>query len=226
MSTESDIGAGTMTNRTPGPDPYLMPTPAGAFVTASEPGAYPLYEFMAALLAHATTPSVGGTDFLQWSGFGTLEEGYAKVSRLQSLGWLEGLATPRAAPQGTLETILHELLPDLTRDGKVLLADSHGLQIGNYGFSREAAEEISALSADIAALHQRRRGALNGSLCLAGSAWGLIDAAGQSRLGFWPLFAGAARFVLVVAGMPAFNRPQMVDLIWVLHQRYAAEPRS
>lgn len=158
---------------------------------------------------------------LEWSGFDALDEAQVWLGRMQSLGWLEGLAAPRTVPEGPLDAILRELLPHLTRDGKVLLADGHGFQVGNHGFSQEAAEEVSALSADIAALHQRRRGALRRGLQFDGSAWGLIDAAGQSRLGFWPLHAGKERFVLVVAGMPTFNRPQLVDLVWVLHQRYA-----
>jgi hypothetical protein len=208
-------------NWSPGPNPYLLPTPAGALNAASEPSDDPLRRFMAALLAHPETPSVAETGFLHWSGFDHLDEAYAWLSRMQELGWLEGLAAPRRALEGSVETILLELLPHLTRSGKVLLADSHGFQVGSLGFAHEVAEEISALSADIAALHQRRRGSLNRNLGLSGGAWGLIDAAGQSQLGFWPLYAGRERFVLVVAGMPTFNRPQLVDLVWVLHQRYA-----
>ena len=210
----------------PGPAPYLLPTPAGAFSAAAEPDADPMRRFMSALLRQVVTPSVTEKSFLQWSGFDRLEEAYDWVWRMQELGWLQGLAGPRRAPEGPFDRVLAELLPALTRGGKVLLADSHGFQVSTQGFSHEVAEEISALSADIAALHQRRSGSLNRNLGLSGSAWGLLDAAGQSQLGFWPLYAGKERFVLAIAGMPSFNCPQMVDLVWVLQQRYAVSHSS
>jgi hypothetical protein len=199
--------------------PYLLPTPAGAFGAAAEPDENPVRRFLGALLHRADTPSVAEPDFAEWSGFGEFAEARAWVERLQDLGWLQGLAAPRRAPEGPLDAILAELLPGLTRGGKVLLADSHGFHVGSQGFAHEVATEISALSADIAALQQRRTGSLNRNL-------GLIDAAGQSQLGFWPLYAGRERFVLAVAGMPAFNRPQLVDLVWTLHRRYAGDQPS
>jgi hypothetical protein len=213
-------------NYRPSPTPYLLPTPAGAFAAAAEPGDDPLRRFMAALLRHPVSPAAAVPELLQWSGFDQPEEAYAWVWRMQELGWLQGLAAPRRAPEGPFDRLLADLLPHLTQGGKVLLADGHGFQISTQGFTHEVAEEISALSADIAALHQRRSGSLNRNLGLSGSAWGLLDAAGQSQLGFWPLYAGKERFVLVVAGMPAFNRPQLVDLVWVLHQRYAGGQSS
>ena len=209
-------------SRAPGTTPYLLPTPAGAFAAAAEPDDNPIRAFMIALLAHEATPSLAAPEFLVWSGLGSLDDAYDWIGRLQALGWLQGLAEPRRAPAGPLETILGNLLPSFGREGRVLLADSHGFQIGSHGFTHEVAEELSALSADIAALHQRRHVSLNRNLGLPGSAWGLVDAAGQSQLGFWPLHAGNERFVLVVAGMPTFNRPQLVDLVWTLLRRYAA----
>lgn len=208
------------------PGPYLLPTPAGAFGAAAEPDADPIRRFLGALLRRAVTPSIDEPQLREWSGLDEAGETGAWFARMWELGWLQSFTAPRRAPQGSLEVVLPRLLPYLSRSGRVLLADSHGFQISSLGFSQEVAEEISALSAEIAALHQRRSGSLNLNLGLSGSAWGVIDAAGQSQLGFWPLHAGRERFVLAVAGMPAFNRPQMVDLVWILHQRYANSPMS
>ena len=48
-------------------------------------------------------------------------------------------------------------------------------------------------------------------------------AAGHSQLGFWPLHVGCERFVLAIAGQPAFNRPQLVELVVHLHRRFAVQ---
>jgi len=202
-------------------DLFLWPTPAGAFHLAAEPAANGLRRFIAALLREPVTPVVAEARLQAWSGMESLDDAQDLVWRMQELGWLQGLPAPRRAPEGPLEKVLPELLPRLTHGGKVLLADAQGFYVSSQGFPHEVAEELSALAADIASVHQRRSGSLNRNLGLSGSAWGLIDAAGQSQVGFWPLYAGRERFVLVVSGIPAFNRPQFVDLVWVLHQRYA-----
>ena len=75
-------------------------------------------------------------------------------------------------------------------------------------------------SADLASLHERHRRSLKHSLGLSGSAWAMPDAAGHSQLAFWPLHVGEHRFALVTAGVPHLNQPELVDLVWLLHQRY------
>ena len=140
----------------------------------------------------------------------------------QNLGWVEGVDQRQAAPTGALEDIVPNLLPALSGNGKALLADSQGFYVSSQGFTHEAAEELSALSADIASLHDRHQGLLGNNLRLGSSAWALIDAAGNSQVGFWPLFIGDQRFVLVVGGTPHFNQPALTTLVWTLSTRYGA----
>ena len=54
----------------------------------------------------------------------------------------------------------------------------------------------------------------------ATGAWALVDMAGNSRVGFWPLFIGDHRFVLALGGLPALNHPALVELVWSLTFRY------
>ena len=202
---------------------YLMPTPAGAFNAASDPADNRLRRFINALLQQPVTPAASESGIVQWSGIDNTADALEFFWRIQELGWVQALESPRAAPEGKIESELARLLPCLTRGGQVLLADAHGYSLCIAGVSHEVAEELSALSADLASLHQRRRSSLNANLGLSGGAWGMLDASGQSQLGFWPMYAGRERFVLAVSGMPTFNRPEMVELVWVLHQRYAQQ---
>ena len=52
------------------------------------------------------------------------------------------------------------------------------------------------------------------------SAWALINAGGMSNMGFWPLFIGKHRFVLIISGAPKLDQPAMLDLVWLLFRRY------
>ncbi len=196
---------------------YLLPTPAGAFQAASLPEDDDMdRQLIRQLLCHRRTPD--------YSHFLTHTTGRDQAGRLMGLlgkHWIECLPLPELAPEGSLEIMLPGWLKNLTQGGQVLLADTQGFCLGMHGFSHDAAEDLSALSAELANLHQRRSSLLSKHLGLETSAWGICDAAGFSRIGFWPLYAGLERFVLVVAGVPAFNRPALVNLIWALQQHYA-----
>jgi hypothetical protein len=61
---------------------------------------------------------------------------------------------------------------------------------------------------------------LEQSLNLSSSAWAIVGAGGNSEVGFWPLYIGSQRFVLIIRGIPHLNRPALVSLIWALTRRY------
>lgn len=199
---------------------YLIPTPAGAFKVISEPGSNRLRNFLLALLDQKGHAQINDANLCGWSAASSVEDAHEFVNRLYKLGWVQVLPTPYTVPDVPFQNTLPTLLPALSRDGKILLADTQGFYLHSHGFPHETAEEISALSADIAALHARRAGALNKNLGLTGSAWALTNTAGHSQLGFWPVYVGSERFVLVIAGSPAFNQPQLVELAFVLHNRF------
>ncbi|MDO4794316.1 MAG: hypothetical protein Q4A28_00015 [Brachymonas sp.] len=202
------------------PGTYLLPTPAGAFAAVAEPGNSRLRGFLAALLKQNGRAEVNDINLCQWSGLSKPQEAHEFALRLQRLGWIQITREPYKVSTAPLSQVLPVLLPALSREGKILLADTQGLYLHSHGFPHEAAEEISALSADIANMHARRAGVINRNLGLSGSAWALTNTAGHSQLGFWPLFIGSERFVLAIAGSPAFNQPQLLELIFALHHRF------
>jgi hypothetical protein len=63
-------------------------------------------------------------------------------------------------------------------------------------------------------------------LGITSQSWAIVDAFGNSQIGFWPLFIGKNRFVLVISGVPHFNQPEMVDLVWALSVRYSESHAS
>lgn len=199
---------------------FLAVTPAGAYHAAAAPDPSRPRTLLTSLLRQADTPALTLEGLRGWSGVGDDETALQLLHHLQSLGWLEGLTEPASSPAGSLEQVLPELLRPLSGAGRALLADAQGFYLATAGFPHEAAEEISALSGDLASLHERHRGLLSGNLGLPGGAWGVVDAAGNTQIGFWPLYAGGYRFVLAVAGQPMFNQPALTRLVWALWRRY------
>lgn len=202
---------------------YLLPTPAGAFNAVATPAENRLARFLVELLRNAAQLEVTDEKLLAWSGLEDREEAREFLWRTEELGWVQSLSAPLAISEAPLEQVIPDLLPHLGMERKVLLADTQGFYLYSQGFPHEVAEELSALSADLASLHQRRSGSLNRNLGLSGSAWSLTNAAGYCQLGFWPIHVGNERFVLVVAGQPTFNRPQWVELVVHLYRRFAAQ---
>lgn len=201
---------------------YLEATPAGAFYAASSSRLEPARRLLFGLLAESRCPLADSERLANWSGL-EQEATVELISRLQDLGWLSGLDTPLNAPVGPLEDVLPELLEQVSVTGKALLADNQGFYLATSGIPHEAAEALSAVSADLGSLYERHQHLLANNLGLNQQAWTLADAAGNSQLGFWPLHIGQQRFVLVIEDRPCLNQPAFRDLVWTLTLRYSTE---
>ena len=151
-----------------------------------------------------------------------VEDASNLIHRMQTLGLISGQIEIEEAPARNLEDILPDLLGSLSDSKKVLLAEHSGLYLGASGFPHEAAEELAAISANLSEVYERHKRLLNGNLRFNQRAWGLIDAAGNSEVGFWPLYVGYNQFALVIHGMPQLNRPAFKRLVWLLMRRYGA----
>ena len=203
---------------------FLAPTPGGAYFSVSGVEETPARTFLQELLSLESGLRLGTEELLQRMPVATEDEAASMLSHLQKLGWVQGLEQPLEVPSGQLETILPELLSQLSVSGKALLADDQGFYISSSGFPHETAEELSGLSASLATLHDRYQGVLKNNLGEGSAAWGLIDAAGNSQVGFWPMFVGEHRFGLVIGGLPQLNRPALISLVWALMMRYGRHP--
>ena len=151
-----------------------------------------------------------------------IEDTSSLLHRMQTLGLISGQSEAEDAPAANLEDVLPDILGSLSDSKKVLLAEHSGLYLGASGFPHEAAEELAAISANLSEVYERHKGLLNGNLRFNQRAWGLIDAAGNSEVGFWPLYIGYNQFALVIHGMPQLNRPAFKRLVWLLMRRYGA----
>ncbi len=200
---------------------YTYPTPGGAFHAISNSDPDPSRKFLHGLLCCESTPKLSVETVQEWSGVEDEEGAMSLLHHVQQLTWVQGLEKPIHCPDQPLEDILPDLLAKLTTDGKVLLADNQGFYLAASGFPHEVAEELSALSAELANLNERRSSLLENNLGYKNSAWALIDAAGCSKVGFWPMYIGKQRFVLVISGLPRLNQPDFVNLVWTLSMRYA-----
>ncbi len=196
---------------------YIALTPAGAYYAVSGEERNEHRIFLNKLLRQQATIALTAENLAHLTG----REDYQELLyRCQQLGWLQGLTEPLSVPEGQLETILQELLPKLSANGRVLLADAHGFTIVSSGFDQSVVDELAALSADIAIVHQKYHRTLDETLKLGSNAWALVDAGGNSQVGFWPLYIGEHRFVLVLDGSTRLNQPTLTTLIWVLANRY------
>ena len=199
---------------------YLAPTPAGAYYCVAGNDKSAPRRFLRNLLVADATPLLSTENLRQLMRLDSDKEALEMLAHLQKLGWVQGLEAALEAPSGRLEDFLPELLSALSVSGKALLADEEGFYIASSGFPHETAEELSGLSANIATLHDRYQGVLKNNLGEGSSAWGLIDAAGNSQVGFWPIFIGRYRFALVIGGVPRLNQPALTNLVWALNMRY------
>ncbi|MGD9708541.1 MAG: hypothetical protein AB7U65_01850 [Halothiobacillaceae bacterium] len=199
---------------------HIAPSPAGAYYAASSPLDDPARATLIRLLGYTESPPFTVDALRELTGLNDEQAALEHIYRLQDLGLVQGLREPRHSPRGSLETALPGILAELAGRGKALLADEQGFYLATHGFHHETAEELAGLSADLGSLHTRHVGLLEGNLGLRTSAWALINAGGVSEIGFWPLFVGRYRFVLIISGTPNLHQAATLDLIWMLFRRY------
>jgi hypothetical protein len=204
---------------------YLYPTPAGAYYAVSANDLDKPRQFIRQILQQLETQALTTENLIKLSGLSDPQKCFELLYRCQKLGWVQGLTAKRAYPDQLLENILPNLLGKMSESGKVLLADMQGFYLASHGFPHEVAEELSALSAELASIHKHRSGVLS-NLGLTSQSWAIVDVFGNSQIGFWPLFIGKNRFVIVISGVPHFNQPELVDLIWTLSVRYAGQSQA
>jgi hypothetical protein len=199
---------------------YLQPTPAGAYYAVGSPENTPERRLLLALMSGQSSHRPSLADMARWTQQHNDHDTLAVVYRAQERGWLEGFRQPQGPPPGPLEPIAGRALQVLSSTGHGLLADAQGFCIASTGFDSTASDFLAAVSADIASMHERHAAYLADASGTATGAWALVDMAGNSRVGFWPLFVGQHRFVLALGGLPALNHPVLVELVWSLTVRY------
>lgn len=204
---------------------YLAPTPAGAYDAVSGRPLDRSQRLVLNTMRGRESPALTAENLVRMSGLPE-DEALAHLYRMQSLNLVQGLEAPRRLPDDNLETALPRVLADIAGANRALLADEQGFYLASHGFHHETAEELAGLSADIGSLHVRHQGLIAGNLSLRTAAWALINAGGNSEIGFWPLIVGETRFVLILTGLPHLNRPATVDLIWMLVQRYGQKAQA
>ncbi len=200
---------------------YIQTTPAGAYYTTCTKKDDASRRLLQQFLCSPTTPNLDIENLSQQLSL-TNDATLELLQHLDKLKFLQRFDEPMQVDTGKLEDILPQLLQALSCENKALLADEQGFYISSAGFPHETAEELSALGADLASLHERHSGLLLGNLNMQSNSWALVDAAGFSQLGFWPLFVGVEVFTLIISGVPRLDRNEFLRLVWALHTRYAA----
>ncbi|MFZ2727572.1 MAG: hypothetical protein WAX77_15050 [Methylococcaceae bacterium] len=212
-----------MTNYSLSKGLYLQPTPAGAYYAVCSEETDKPRQFLRNLLLQKETLPLSIENLQQLMEHDEEQKCLELLHHCQKLHWVQGLSAPQSYPSDALETILPNYLSKISENGKVLLAEREGFYLATHGFPHEVAEELSALSAEIATVHDRRSGLLMNNMGLASHAWGIVDVFGNSKVGFWPLFIAKNRFVIAISGIPHFNHAEFVSLVWALTIRYATQ---
>jgi hypothetical protein len=208
-----------MSDYTLGDDLYLGITPSGSYYAVQDDTPDVGRDFLHSLLRLPNSPSFNLDMACELSGL----KGKAAlefVHWMQEAGFVYGFAEVESAPKNSIESILPELLKPLSDEGKAILAESRGLYLGAAGYTHEVAEELAALSSNLSAAYARHKEVLKGNLGHRQKAWGLVDANGNSEIGFWPLYINDTYFTLIIGGMPQLNQLAFKQLIWALEVRY------
>lgn len=201
-------------------DKFLLPTPGGIYYLVQDQTSSWQKTVLKNLLSHKKSPALNTKNLLKLFETDDETQLKEKIDECEKLKLIQIIDTETIAPHDSLEKDLYNILHVFSNKQKVLLSDSQGFCISNHGFPSEISDELSVLSADIAIMHKRRAIGINKKIGFNSQAWSIVDASGNSKLGFWPLNIEDEVFVLAIEGVPFFNRPEFITLVWMLYLRY------
>jgi hypothetical protein len=199
---------------------YVQLTAIGAFYAVQSAKSDPIRETLLRLMQADKSFIVSDDAIKQYTGL-EKDEALAQLYKLENAGFIVANTVQERITDRTLDELLGVALRNLSDLGQVILADSgRGFYLGYSGFSATEAEELAVLSSSIRTLYVKNEHLLRDKLSMNESAFGIINPAGNSELGFWPMFIGSNVFTLIISGLPQFNRPDFARIIWLLVQRY------
>lgn len=196
---------------------FVSVTPAGCYYAIESRTASKARELLHEILGNTSTPAL--SDFS--------EAQHERIKELRKAGLVTLSAPQRSLPTGNLSDMLPDILPALSERERVVLSESgQGLFLDFSGVSPPEAEELAVLAASLCALTETRSTLLSKQLSIPGSAFGIVDPAGNSEIGFWPLYIDDHVFTLIILGIPRFNSIQFATLVWALVQRYGPNSQA
>lgn len=192
-------------------DCFVTVTPAGCYyaVESSDPT-------IARQLLHRILGSSASPPLSQYEGLDR-----DSVLELQSSGFVTFSEQQETLPEGNLTRLLPQVLPALSELERVVLTESlQGLYLDYSGVNQEEAEELAVIAAGFRELSEKRSTLIEGQLSITSRAFGILDPAGNSEIGFWPIHVSDNVFTLIVVGIPRFNTTHFCTLVWALIERY------
>lgn len=201
MPTQADVSE----------EKFITVTPAGSYYAIENKTLTDSRLFLHQLLANSVTPRL--SDYQ--------DANLEIIKELRKAGLVTLGAPEKSLPQGNLSDLLPDLLPALSERARVVLAESRqGFYLDFTGVSPYEAEELAVMASSLRAVSDTRSTLLSRQLSITGSAFGIVDPAGNSEIGFWPLHIADNVFTLIILGIPRFNSVQFSTLVWALIQRY------
>ena len=109
-------------------------------------------------------------------------------------------------------------LETLSVNGKVILADAHGLILASSGYSGSDSEYIAAIATNLVRISEQAKVRIKNQtekqLWTTGLSWGRFRALCMS------LYIGHKQYILVVGGLPDLEKKEFFDIVSFLVRRY------
>lgn len=199
---------------------YLLPSAGGIYHLVCQPGQTSAKKLFSDILRRRRTRVIAVDDVQRIMEIDSRQQFAEEMQTILTLGWLEEHDTPLQLPEDALEELLPQLLTALSSTGHTFLSDSHGFPLFSSGFPRKDVESLSAMSAQFSTIYDKYHQVIQRTANSPTQAWGMIDAAGNSNMGIWPINVGDHSFNLLIQGVPRLDHPNFVILVWLLYSRY------
>ena len=196
-------------------------TAAGAYYAMTTPATSREHlPFLWNVMREGSTTFFSEAAAQRWTDTPDPKTALEQVWRWQRMGLIRGTSEPMAPETLGMDDVLPALLVRLSSTSKGLIASANGMVMSSVGYRHETAEELAGFAVTFMACQEKAHRLLRNNLRIHTEGLGLIDAAGESDLGFWPMYIMDERWVLTLAGEPRLQDRALLRMVMALDLRY------
>lgn len=202
---------------------WLCPTAAGAFYAVASPQQNGTRAFLQRLLLCDATPRLNSETLVQLTHL-ELPHATRFLYQLQSTAYVQQLPSRQERPRWRLDDLADALPPLLAKcsdSAKLVLVDHHGVVLARCGCSDKLAQRWASLALGFRPHFDEPLADDDDFSYLTGSGLGFCHWRGYSQWAVWPIYWRRLALMLVVSGLPRFNRHDYMSVIWGLSPLFA-----
>ncbi len=175
--------------------------------------------FTKRLLSEPESSILNESYLYSWLQVNEPKAAVSKFNELRNLGLIKGSESQSKISNIASDEAINICLNKFS-EVACMLANDQGFHLANVGFSKEIADELAVVAAELHSFHHKRVKRIVVEGVARSDVWSILGQDSSSGLSFRPIHTDHQNFILIIKGSPNFNNSGLLDLARILMNKY------